>query len=172
MQIDGVCEASSLFDLSCFVNLQYDHSTKDGYQRYLTFWICSKSLPSRVTYSVGDCESAGLLPNRTTQHLMAFKWSFCFLNQLDTSTRSLLSRCSISGMNLEAVYMEVTSANWLVSQNIAGKCPIGDRQLLLTATAVQPVIPGSTNRETISTRKFFTRIIFNVRSTVYIFQIG
>ena len=33
MQIDGVCEASSLFDLSCFVNLQYDHSTKDGYQR-------------------------------------------------------------------------------------------------------------------------------------------
>ena len=141
MQIDGVCEASSLFDLSCFVNLQYDHSTKDGYQRYLTFWICSKSLPSRVTYSLGDCESAGLLPNRTTQHLMAFKWSFCFLNQLDTSTRSLLSRCPISGMNLE----EVTSANWLVSQNIAGKCPIGDRQLLLTATAVQPVIPGSTN---------------------------
>ena len=41
---------------------------------YLTFWICSKSLPSRVTRSLGDCESAGLLPNRTTQHLIAFRW--------------------------------------------------------------------------------------------------
>ena len=84
----------------------------------------SKSLPSRVMRNLGDCESAGLLPNRTTQHLIAFRWSFCFLNQLDTSTRSLLSRCSNSGMNLEAVYMEVSLANWLVSQRLAclGRC--------------------------------------------------
>ena len=86
---------------------------------YLTFWICSKSLPSSVTHNLGDCESAGLLPNRTTQPLIAFRWSFCFLNQLDTSSRSLMSWCSISGMNLETVHMEVSSANWLVSQRLA-----------------------------------------------------